>query len=392
MAEARNPMRILHVIPSLSSLRGGPAFVVKALATHQSLAGVEVHVATTDDNDRGRQSVPLGRPIMSNGAIYWYFRRNTRTYSSSVDLTRWLLRHTAQFDVVHIHSVFTYPATVAATVARRRSVPYVVRPLGVLNRFGLRSGRAWAKRMSIRLIENRILRRAAAVQFSSSVEREETTAVCRMARTAVIPNPVDFAPPAQRGLFRARYASIGNRPIILFLGRLNPVKGLELLLDAFRRVRENSPAVLVIAGSGDAAYKRALQDRARQLGIASHVIWPGFLGRLAKSEALADATVFVAPSHSESFGLAAVEALAAGVPAVVAEGVGIADELAAGQAALVVAPDARAIALGIERTLFDSALAATLASRAAKFVWTHYRPEVVARQVLELYSEIGCRL
>jgi glycosyltransferase involved in cell wall biosynthesis len=386
-------MKVLHVIPSLSGLRGGPTFVVKALASQQARAGVEVHVVTTDDDDLGRQSVPLDRPTMSDGAIYWYFRRNTRTYSSSLGLTAWLLRHTAQFDLVHIHSVFTYPATVAAAIARRQSVPYVVRPLGVLNSFGLRSGRAWAKRLSIHLIESEILHRAAAVQFSSAAERDESAAVCRMAKTAVIPNPVNLAPPARRGLFRARYPSIGDRPMVLFVGRLSPVKGVELLLEAFRRVRERSRAVLVIAGSGDAAYERTLHNRAHELAIADDVIWPGFLGRPAKAEALADSDVFVAPSHSESFGLAAVEALAAGVPTVITEGVGIADEVSASGAAIVTrVDDAGAIAQGVERILLDSSLAEGLAGRAVALVRALYRPEAVASQVLSLYCEVGCRL
>ena len=137
-------MKVLHVIPSLSRLRGGPTFVVKTLASHQVRAGLEVHVATTDDDNRGRQSVPLAKPVIADGATYWYFGRTTRTYESSIGLTSWLLRHTAQFDLVHIHSVFTFPATVAAQIAWRKSIPYMVRPLGVLNRWGLKSGRAWA--------------------------------------------------------------------------------------------------------------------------------------------------------------------------------------------------------------------------------------------------------
>jgi len=101
-------MKVLHVIPSLSGLRGGPTFVVKTLASHQARAGVEVHVAATDDDGRARQSVPLGMPVSSNGVTYWYFGRSTRTYTSSVGLTSWLFRHTAEFDLVHIHSVFSF--------------------------------------------------------------------------------------------------------------------------------------------------------------------------------------------------------------------------------------------------------------------------------------------
>jgi glycosyltransferase involved in cell wall biosynthesis len=351
-----------------------------------------VDVATTDDDGGNRQNVPLGTPVSAGGATYWYFGRTTRTYSSSIGLTSWLLRHTAEFDLVHIHSLFSFPATAAAAIAYRRSIPYVVRPLGVLNRWGLGSGRAWMKRLSIRLIESAVVHRAAAIQFSSETERRETEEVCPLGRGVVIPNPADLDPPAGRGLFRARYPSIGGRPMVLFLARLSPVKGVELLLDAFQIVRRvNSQAVLVVAGSGDECYLRSLRARADNLGIASDVIWAGFLDRSAKAAALADADVFVVPSRSESFGLAAVEALSAGVPTVITDGVGIASEVASSGAGVVVPPTASAIAGAIERILGDAELASRLSVRAISLVNARYRPDAVAAQVMKLYAEIGCR-
>ena len=385
-------MKVLHVIPSLSRLRGGPTFVVKTLASHQARAGVDVHVATTDDDDRGRQSVPLAKAVMADGATYWYFGRTTRTYESSVGLTSWLLRHTSQFDLVHIHSVFTFPATVAAHIAWQSSIPYVVRPLGVLNRWGLKSGRAWAKRLSIRLIERAMLRRAAAVQFSSVTERAESAEACPLPRTVVIPNPVDIDVPAQRGLFRKSYSAIADRRIVLFVGRLDPVKGIELLLEAFVIVRQSNPhAALVIGGSGDPAYVQTLHARTQQLGIADDVLWTGFLDQAAKAAALADADVFVAPSRSESFGMAAVEALAAGVPVVLSVGAGIAQDVVQAGAGLVISPDASEIARAIGRILTDGDLARGLAGRAQTLVRSRYRADAVAAQLVKLYAEVGRR-
>jgi glycosyltransferase involved in cell wall biosynthesis len=385
-------MKVLHVIPSLSDLRGGPSFVVKTLATHQARAGVEVHVATTDDDDQGRQDVPLGKPIPADGATYWYFGRNLRTYSSSIGLGAWLLRHTADFDLVHIHSLFSFPATAAAAVAQKMSVPYVVRPLGVLNRWGLRTGRAWAKRLSVRLIESGILRRAAAVQFGSVTERDETEEVCHLGKTAVIANPVELDPPVQPGFFRAIHPCIGDRKVVLFLARLNPVKGLEMLLDAFRIVLETNPqVVLAIAGSGEPSYVQTLHARAEQLGIAGAIVWAGFLDKTAKAQALADADVFVAPSQSESFGLSAVEALAAGAPTVLTNGVGIAGEVASSGAGIVVPADSAALAHAIGRILSDAELATRLSRRGLSLVKSRYESDAIAAQLVKLYTEIGRR-
>ena len=168
--------------------------------------------------------------------------------------------------------------------------------------------------------------------------------------------------------------------MVLFVARLDPVKGLELLLDAFRMVRESYPrTVLVVAGSGDDAYERTLHQRARGLDV----VWTGFLDHAAKAAALADADIFVAPSQSESFGLAAVEALAAGVPTVMTEGVGIAGEVAASGAGVVVAPQPKALAEAITRVLGDAELAARLSSRGAALAQSRYRSDAVAAQVTQ---------
>jgi glycosyltransferase involved in cell wall biosynthesis len=248
------------------------------------------------------------------------------------------------------------------------------------------------KKLSIRLIESGIIRRAAAVQFSSVTERLETERVCPSARAVVIANPVDLAPLAERGLFRARYPSIGDRPMVLFLARLTPVKGVELLLDAFQMLRRRNPqAVLVVAGSGEDRYVDDLCARAHNLGIGGEVVWTGFLDRATKAAALADADVFVVPSQSESFGLAAVEAFAAGVPTVITENVGVADEVALGGAGLVVRSDASVVAGAVERILNDAQLASCLSVRARYLVESRYQSDAVAAQLIKLYEEIGCR-
>jgi len=179
---------------------------------------------------------------------------------------------------------------------------------------------------------------------------------------------------------------------VLFIGRLCPVKGIELLFDAFAIILLCYPdTLLVVAGAGEECYIQKLRAHALKLGIADDIVWTGFLDKAGKAAALADADVFVAPSQSESFGLAAVEALGAGVPSVISDGVGIADEVSDAEAALVVPPDAVAIANGIECILQNYELGFGLASRARALVRARYGPDAVAAQVMRLYAEIGCR-
>src|ERR1700733_14845881 len=124
-------MKVLHVIPSVSPLRGGPSFAMRAIASGLARKGLETHVATTDDNRAAaRLAVPLGQPVDENGAIYHYFRRQTQFYICSLPFSNWLQCHAREYDVIHIHTVFSYCSNVAAWIAYRQGVPYIIRPLG----------------------------------------------------------------------------------------------------------------------------------------------------------------------------------------------------------------------------------------------------------------------
>ena len=112
-------MRVLHVIPSLSPLRGGPSVAVRTLC--QSLAddGLEVHIATTDDDGPGRSSVPHATPRREGAVTCWYFPRQTRFYTASWPLARWLWRNMAAYDLVHAHALFSF----APLAARSEMLP-----------------------------------------------------------------------------------------------------------------------------------------------------------------------------------------------------------------------------------------------------------------------------
>src|SRR5262245_37394781 len=231
--------------------------VIRAMARGQASRGLEVHVATTDDNGPDRLAMPGSPPLMEAGVSYWIFRRQTRFYTFSWPLTRWLLSRVAEFNIVHIHALFSFVSVMAAFCAKRRGIPYIIRPLGTLNRWGMQKRRPWLKRLSFRFIESRILKKAAGVQYTSQQEALEASKLGVDQGLLIVPNPVDL--PARipgRGSFRAAYPHLrDDAPLVLFLSRLDPKKGLDLLLAAFSHVRENHPdATLVIAGDGDPAF------------------------------------------------------------------------------------------------------------------------------------------
>lgn len=379
------PLRVLHVIPSMGPNRGGPSFVIRTLAAGQAAQGLEIHVASTDDDGPGRRILPVSIPFTEGGVTYWMFPWQTRFYLYSFPLTRWLWRHVKEYDVVHIHALFSYPVVAAALAAARAGVPYIVRPLGTLNTWGMRNRRRWIKKWSYRLIERRILRAAAATQYTCEQEFEEARCLGVPENGIVVPNPVDVC--EGPGLHRG--STQRTAPVLLFLSRLDEKKGLDLLLPAFARIKTTEPdATLLIAGDGPGAFVESLKVRSRELGIENAVVWAGFLQGAEKNAAFARADFYILPSYSENFGVAVVEAMGAGLPVIVSDQVGLHREVSEGGAGLVHQCTVDSLEAALRRMLGDANLRADMAKRAVKLARSFSR-EAVAHQLSDVYSRIA---
>lgn len=383
-------MKVLHVIPSLSLAHGGPSRAIRLIERALRAQGVEVETATTDDDGTDKRKVrPGGTPIEEDGAVFRYFPKRSEFYKVAPAFSRWIGRHVRDYDVVHIHALFSFTSVVAARAARRAGVPYVLRPLGTLSRYGVTRRRPWLKRLSLKLVEGPLLRHAAAVHFTAEAERAEAEELGIPMRSAVIPLAVATGPVAEPGLFIARFPQLQDKRIVLFLSRLDPKKNVEGLLRAFRLIGESLPDTrLVIAGDGEPGYAAGLKRLANELGLADRVVWTGFIDGELKVSAYATAQVFVLPSFSENFGIAAAEALMAGLPCVLGEGVAIAEEVAAAGAGLAVAADAQAIAGALRRLLEDESLRAEMGRKAAALAAERYSQEAMGKRLHALYSRI----
>ena len=386
-------MKVLHVIPSVSPRDGGPSYALPLIARTLAALGVEVEVATTDDDGPGLHlEVEHGKRVQSSGYGIRYFRKQSDFYKVSLPFRRWIRGHVGDYDVVHIHAMFSYVSNCAARAARRSNVPYVVRPLGVLNRWGIENRRPLLKSLSLRFIEEPILERAAAIHYTSGQERAEAEQSGVVARGVILPLGIDLAPfqklpdPSR---FWKRFPIAAGRPLVLFLSRIDPKKGLDLLLEAFRQVLKARPAaLLIVAGEGDKSYAENLRSRARRLEIEDSVVWTGRLDGDEKLAAFAAASVFVLPSHSENFGIAAVEALAAGLPAILGEGVAISADVREWEAGLVVKPDAGATARAMMELFGDAALRSRCAGNGRRLVHDRFSLEAMGQGLVTLYEKV----
>lgn len=384
-------MRVLHVIPSLSLAHGGPTRALAMMERALTAEGVTVETVTSDDDGpRGRLIRPLAVPVMENGVARRYFPRRIGFYKASPALGRWLAGHVRDYDLVHIHALFSYSSIAAARAARRAGVPYVLRPLGTLARYGVTQRRPWLKRVSLALLEGPALRAAAAVHFTSEEERIEAEAWGIPMRSRVLPLGVEPSAATDNRLLRQQFPALGEGSYLLYLSRLDPKKNLEGLLDAWALLAPQFAAVqLLVAGEGEPGYAAALRARAAALGLSARVVWAGSIDGELKASALAGAQAFVLPSFSENFGIAAAEALMAGLPCVLGRGVAIASEVEAAGAGWATPPDARDVAEALRQALVMSSDQRTVMAKAARdLADRRFSAQAMGRGLVALYREI----
>jgi len=348
-------LRLLHVIASVGPVHGGPSVMVHEMAAGLVAAGHRAEVATTDDNGEGRLDVPLGEALERDGVVYRHFARQWRTGTASLPLASWLRGAAGSFDLLHVHGLFSHPTSAAARAAQRARVPYVIRPLGALQPWGMARGRRHLKRFLLRFVDGPLLAAAAAVHYTSDEERDQAAAAGVTGRAVVLPLGIHLPPPAHasgRAWLKVRHPDWTDRVVVLFLSRLHPKKGLDLLLPAFADVRARHPrAALLLAGDGEPDYLRALAGRAVELGVAPHVRFAGYLGGADKQGAFAAADLFVLPSRAENFGVAAVEALGAGCPALVSTAVPLAAAVLEARAGWAALPERVQLTAALDRAL-----------------------------------------
>ncbi|NDC54413.1 MAG: glycosyltransferase [Planctomycetia bacterium] len=302
-------MTILHVVAGLPPAGGGLSELVPRVALEATRLGHDVTIATV--TTASEPLAPAADEATAGGVKIVRFAPSApRVIFFSWAMRRGLEGLVAAADLVHVHSNWTFPVWWAARCARRAGKPLVMSPHGCLDPVRLAHS-AWKKRLA-GVFDRRALRQAAAIHATSDAERNWIERyVGGRPRIAVIPNGVELLP-----LDRPAKPTDRMRQV-LCLGRLHPLKGLDLLLDAWRLAAGEMAGLdrwqLVIAGPDEQGTRAALERHARSLGLAN-VVFSGPLYAADKTRAFAAADLFVLPSRSENFGIAAAEALAAGLP------------------------------------------------------------------------------
>ncbi len=385
-------MKILHVIANLAPRYGGPAKACVAMAQAVARLGHQVSIYTTNQDGPGELAAPLDRPVRQEGVEIHYFPiQPPRFWGTSWPLARSLVRSLGDFDLCHIHSLYLFHDLVAGHYCRKYGVPYLVRPHGTLDPY-LYQRHRWRKTIMEAWFEQRNIRRAAAVHFTSEEEMRLAGPYIGDTAGVVVPLGVDlreFQNLPAPGRLRERFPEIGSRQIILFLGRINFKKGLDLLVQALAQVvRRRRDVHLVVAGPDNDGWGVRVRDWLQAAGLAAHATFTGMLLGEEKLAALRDARIFVLPSYSENFGLAVVEAMACGLPVVISDQVNIWREVEAAGAGLVGPCEATRLAAHLERLLADPGLGAEMGRRGKELVARRFQWDGIALALQDLYARL----
>ena len=292
-------------------------------------------IATTNADGSGELPVALGEKIIYQDVPTIFFhRRWSEALKYSRPLALWLERNINNFDLAHIHAVFSHACVAAARACRKNVVPYLVRPLGTLDPWSLKQ-KSFRKRLFWHLGVKRMLEGAAAIHYTSDEEKRLAEAGLGLSGGVVVPNGLDLSfinlrTGRRTGPFDAPRSEIGHSPYVLALSRIHPKKGFELLIESFAALKKSGlfgSWRLIFAGDGDAGYVDQLKALARRRGLNGDAVFAGWLDGDHKYAALKGASLLAMPSYQENFGISLIEAMACGVPVLVSPHVNLAPEI-----------------------------------------------------------------
>jgi glycosyltransferase involved in cell wall biosynthesis len=299
---------------------------------------------------------------------------------------RWASRNAKRFDVVHVHGLFNPVSSLAARACIRMGSAVIIRPFGTLSRYTFAHRRTALKRVYFSLLERRNITHAAGIHFTTATEKQEAKwrGLSFDQRAYVVPPP--FIDDVHRPDPVDSINAASGKATVLFLGRLNRVKNIEALLEAWPAVRRRFPAAsLEVAGSGDQRYLAELKQRAHRLGINGDVRFAGIVSGPEKERLLRSASAVVLPSFHENFGMVVLEAVAAGAPVIVSPDVQLAPFVRDSGLGIVANPERATLAAAITATLGDAELKERVRRTGRATVAKSFSPEVVGRLLLDMY-------
>lgn len=386
-------MRILHVTPSYfpAVSFGGPIQSVHLLNKTLASKGITVDVFTTNAGLKLQDNLPLKSWVIVDGVRVKYFPyMGYIHYNFSMSLFRQLLKDVKNYDLVHVTAVWNFPVIASALASIKNKRPYIISPRGTIYPETIAIKSSVLKKIYLQLFGNYCLNNASALHFTSLDEEEKVMKNLNLkAPSKVIPNGLDLR--LKNNSFAEEDTSLIFRKnkYILFLGRINKKKGLDLLLNAFLKVNKLNPEIkLIIAGPDSDNYKQRLLRMVDELDIYRKVIFTGILNGKAKEEAYHNAIMFILPSYSENFGMSVAEAMFYKIPVIVTDKVGIYSLINEYKAGIVVSPDVESLSVAIESLIDNEELKKELVNNAIKLINSEFNIDSITDKFINFYQTV----
>ena len=331
-------MNILHVIPSFAPAwrYGGPIVASLVLTTALAKRGHYVKVFTTNKDGSSVLPVQPGKPLNMEGIEVTYFPvQFPKWYYFSFKLSNALKQELPKFDIVHIHSVYLWPTTIASYWCRKMKIPYIIRPAGLLDSININKDyesfigsyiSKIKKNGYIKLFGKYDLHGAKGIQYTSQYEMDSSIKLEINNKGKVIPIGVDL--PKSSATYGNRTGSNvepGSKTLLV-VARLDPIKGIDRLIAVISNLYQlRKDFKLIIGGSGEASYERKLQEMIKRNGLSDVVHMIGSVNPTEKNIIFQKSDLFILLSHHENFGVAVAEAMSMNLPVVISNNVGIHD-------------------------------------------------------------------
>ena len=389
-------MKILNICPSYHPAfkYGGPIQSTYLLNKTLARKGISVSVLTTNAGLEGREDIPINKWVNLEGVNVKYIKYcGYEHYNFSLSYLFQTIKEVRKFDIIYIPAIWNFPVLIGSIASILSQKPFIISPRGSLYEETFKIKSKNKKIFYYYLFAKHYIVKATAIHFTAAPEKEEFFSYFKLNnKSFIIPNGIDlskFKNLPDKGSFISKYPMLKGKKYILFLGRITPKKGLDILVKAFKSLsQEYEDLHLIIAGPNNEGYEEKIKVLLKELKVIEKVLFVGMLTGKEKISAFVDSEIFILPSYSENFGMAVIEAMACGVPVIISNKVGIYKEIDENKAGIVVDVTPESLYNGIKSLLSDEGLKKETAMRGKRFVENYYNINRVADMMIKAYEEI----
>ncbi len=379
-------MKVLYVAASLSFKYGGPTRVITELAKALTRKGVQVSIfAPMEKNENvcfdGLKGVDVKLFPKTFFSKFWT--------SYSPRLAKALMEEVFNFDLIHIHEIWHYPHFAAYRAAKKIGKPYIITTHGSLHPWAVKY-KGLKKKIFTVLIQRHILQEAAVIQVLTDEEIQHIRTFGVNNNIIVVPNginPKEFQNLPPREKLEQLYPIIKGKQVILFLSRIHPKKGLDLIAKAFGVIaRKRNKVCLLIVGPNSNGYQGQIEKMFGAEGVLDKVIFTGMLTGYERLVSLSGADIFVLPSYSEGFSISVLEAMACKLPIVITSRCNF-PEIEEVKAGVVIEPDVTQLVNSLVRLLDNPQLCKEMGKNGQQLISEKFTWDRIADRMIELYQD-----